>query len=64
MTINNFSKDELAIIYDAVKSSGAIYDVMDQDNKLGISIRNILGKIKETDEEITSPWYVHDNILD
>jgi hypothetical protein len=60
----DFSKDQLAIIYEAVKHMGFESDVLESDNYIGEISRDILDKIRKFDSTLASSWYVHDKILD
>ncbi len=59
----NFTDDELAIIYEGVHHMGYFRDVLDKDNEIGEITRSILNKISEKNNNVTSAFYVSDNIL-
>lgn len=59
-----FTDDELAIIYEGVHHMGGFRDVLEEDNKVGETTRNILEKIINKNNCVTSAFYVSDNILE
>lgn len=59
-----FTDDELAIIYEGVRHMGSFRDVLDEDNKVGETTRNILEKISDKNNYVTSAFYVSDKILE
>ncbi|WP_303447182.1 hypothetical protein [Oceanobacillus profundus] len=60
----NFTDDELAIVYEAVSHMGAFRDILYEDSKIGETTRNVLEKIKEKNQYVTSSMYVSNNIIE
>ena len=60
----SFNKDELAVIYEAVKHMWYRRDSFVTNSYIRDLYEDIMNSIERTDKEITSSSYVSDNILE
>ena len=60
----NFSDDQLALIYEAIRHMTSFRSVLDVDNYIGNISRDILHQIECKNQKLSSSFYVSENILD